>query len=190
MTRIIAGAASGCTLRVPPHDTRPTSERVREAVFSTLTAFNVLADSHVLDLFAGSGALGLEAASRGAASVDLIDAAAPAIKCCERNARELNKMLPKPVSVTTHRADVTRWISGTAGTAAWDLVFIDPPYAFAATELTQLLEQLHPRLAPDAMVVVERSSRDAPLAWPSGYEPAKRKQYGETTVWYGWKDAA
>ena len=158
MTRIVAGAAGGRRLEVPRSGTRPTSERVREALFSRLEAYGVLQGARVLDLCAGSGALGLEAASRGAAEVTLVDAARPAVAVCRRNLRALGLR-----GVSAVCARVETYLAGPAG-AGMDLVLLDPPYDVSEEALTAMLTPLarggqDPWLAPDAVVVVERSSR-------------------------------
>ena len=181
MTRIVAGAAGGRRLKVPPGDTtRPTSDRVREALFSALDAADAVRGARVLDLYAGSGALGLEAASRGAEHVVLVEAARSAAATAGANVRALG--LPG-VSVVTER--VERFVAGPGAAVpdGWDLVLLDPPYALDADALTGVLAALPAVLAPGATVVVERSTRSGEPHWPPGLAPARRKTYGETTLW-------
>jgi 16S rRNA (guanine966-N2)-methyltransferase len=181
VTRIVAGAAGGRRLKVPPGETtRPTSDRVREALFSALDAAGAVEGARVLDLFAGSGALGLEAASRGAAQVVLVEAARPAAATAQANVAALG--LPG-VRVVTERAE--RFAASTAAVVdgGWDLVLLDPPYALATEDVTALLAVLAPLLAPAATVVVERSSRTPEPAWPDVVDDVRRRRYGETTVW-------
>lgn len=179
MTRIIAGFAGSRSIAVPGSGTRPTSERVREAVFSALEARGAIAGMHVLDLYAGSGALGLEAASRGAASVVLVDRD---IRTAKANAARILTHVPRGAHVRIQCVGeaVQAYLDSARG--AWDLVFLDPPYALGEAELARNLEALVPNLAPGALVVLERSSRSPEPAWPHGLEPERRKDYGDTTI--------
>ncbi|MCI2240208.1 16S rRNA (guanine(966)-N(2))-methyltransferase RsmD [Paenibacillus sp. TRM 82003] len=181
MTRIVAGSAGGRRLRVPPGDTtRPTSDRVREALFSALDAAGAVEDARVLDLYAGSGALGLEAASRGAREVVLVEAARAAAQTARANAAALG--LPG-VRVEHERAE--RFLAGprAADGGGWDLVLVDPPYAVDDEALAAVLAALAPLLADGATVVVERSARSPEPRWPAGWSAARRRRYGETSVW-------
>ncbi|MDO5661497.1 MAG: 16S rRNA (guanine(966)-N(2))-methyltransferase RsmD [Brachybacterium sp.] len=188
MPRIIAGTLGGRTLAAPPGDgTRPTSDRVREAMFSRLVGWDAIADVRVLDLFAGSGALALEALSRGARSADLVEAHARTARLIARSVRELG--LESTARVRTARAatilpSLVEEITGGAA-EPFGLVFLDPPYDHPTPEVEQLIARLAPALTPDAVLVVERSSRSAPLAWPPGFADDGAKTYGETTVHYG-----
>ena len=183
MTRIIAGFAGSVPLTVPRFGTRPTSDRVREAIFSALDARGVIVGARVLDLYAGSGALGLEAASRGAASVTLVEKSIVATEACRRNAALILKAAPRgTLTIEVSGSPVQAFLTGSR--AQWDVVFLDPPYELGAAELVHNLEQLVSRLSDDAVVVIERSSRDAELAWPEGLVLEKRKDYGDTTVWW------
>ncbi|QTX04451.1 16S rRNA (guanine(966)-N(2))-methyltransferase RsmD [Agromyces archimandritae] len=181
MTRIIAGFAGSARLAVPRHGTRPTSDRVREALFSALDAQGAVRGARVLDLYAGSGALGLEAASRGAAAVDLVERDAQAAGVCRRNAREVaGRAGERPPKITTHARSVRQVLESAAG--PYDLVFIDPPYELGEDALAGDLEALVPLLADDALVLVERSARSPEPRWPAGLEPVRRRDYGETAV--------
>ncbi|MCL1871228.1 MAG: 16S rRNA (guanine(966)-N(2))-methyltransferase RsmD [Promicromonosporaceae bacterium] len=184
MTRIVAGTVGGRTLQVPPKGTRPTSERTREAIFSRLAHYDVLEDARVLDLYAGSGALGLEAASRGAASVTLVDTARGAVDVARRNVAALG--LGSVVRVVGD--DAGRFAAGLAAAPGepLDLVFLDPPYDLSEAALATVLAHLVTPgvLAVGAVVVVERSTRSPEPAWPAGMEPMARKDYGETAVYY------
>lgn len=183
MTRIIAGFAGSVPLAVPRFGTRPTSDRVREAIFSALDARGVIEGARVLDLYAGSGALGLEAASRGASSVTLVEHSLQATQACRKNAAVVLKAAPRgSLAIEITGSPVQTFLNGSR--AEWDLVFLDPPYELGPAELVHNLEQLTPRLSADAVVVIERSSRDAELAWPDGLELEKRKDYGDTSVWW------
>ncbi|VEG74915.1 16S rRNA (guanine(966)-N(2))-methyltransferase RsmD [Actinomyces slackii] len=182
MTRIVAGVAGGRRLEVPTAGTRPTSERVREALFSRLEHYGVVRGARVVDLCAGSGALGLEAASRGAAEVALVDSAKPAVAACQRNARSLGL-----AGVRVVKASASAYVEGAAG-APVDLVLIDPPYDADQESLAAMLEPLaraeDPWLVPGAVVVVERSTRSPEPPWPAGLRRFSHKRYGETAVWF------
>ncbi|RKQ36602.1 16S rRNA (guanine(966)-N(2))-methyltransferase RsmD [Kocuria tytonis] len=183
MTRIIAGRAGGQRLRsVPGSATRPTTDRVKESLFGRLDAWGMCEDARVLDLFAGSGALGLEAASRGAAVVTLVEKASAAVAVCRENARALAASCPEAKITTVHSA-----VAGYLGRAPfhrWDLVLADPPYPLENAELTRLLSLLVGRLGPGGVVVVERSVRTGEPDWPRGLRRFERSDHGETVLWY------
>ena len=182
MTRIIAGTLGGRTLRTPAGSgTRPTSDRVREALFSALEARDVLDGAHVLDLYAGSGALGLEAVSRGARSAVLVESGRRAAATVTANVRSLGV---EGVRVLT--ATVASALSAEPGPDdAADLVFLDPPYDLSGDEVAAVLARLTAGwLAPGATVVLERSSRSPEPSWPEGLTQVGRpRRYGETTLW-------
>lgn len=175
MTRIIAGSYRGRRLAVPDRGTRPTSERVREAIFSRLASWGVLQDARVLDLYAGSGALGLEACSRGAASADLVEVSAAACRVLRTNV----DALAAPARI--HRDDAARFL---ARPGTWDIVFADPPYDLSMCSLEEVTSALGDHLSDDAVVVWERARRDGPPPRPSWAEEWEGKEYGETAVWY------
>jgi 16S rRNA (guanine966-N2)-methyltransferase len=180
MTRIVAGDAGGRRLVVPRGEsTRPTSDRVREALFSALDARGLLPGSKVLDLYAGSGALGLEAASRGAASVVLVDASRRAVEAARQNVSALGFS-----RVTVVLASVQTYLAKRPATAS-SLVFADPPYAMGQDEVTQMLTDLteHGWLQPSAVVLLERSARSLEPQWPTGMQRQAVRRYGETAVW-------
>jgi 16S rRNA (guanine966-N2)-methyltransferase len=184
VSRIIAGVAGGAGLaNVPGDRTRPTTDRVKEALFSRLDSYGVLAGARVLDLFAGSGALGVESASRGAAEVDLVEQAEKAAGVCRKNAELVNKALGRTV-VRVHRTGVQPFLDRLHTHDQWDLVLMDPPYPLPEGELAQVLGTLAPRLAEGAVVVLERSSRSPEPRWPAGLERFAEKKYGETMLWY------
>ncbi|HXU96452.1 MAG TPA: 16S rRNA (guanine(966)-N(2))-methyltransferase RsmD, partial [Jiangellaceae bacterium] len=181
VTRIIAGACRGRRLTVPPgRDTRPTSDRVREAMFSTIESeLGPLSGLHVVDLYAGSGALGLEALSRGAEHALLVESEPRAVRAIRTNVAALG--LPAEVI----HASVARTLAGPV-LRPYDLALADPPYDLSDSELTAVLSQLSERwLHPDALVVVERSARIAALLWPDGLTGIKHRRYGDTMLWYG-----
>lgn len=181
MTRIIAGSAKGRRLETPRGDaTRPTSDRVREALFSAVESWaGTWSDLRVLDLYAGSGAVGLEAASRGAAGVLLVEHDRRTAALVGRNARTLG--LPGVEVVTAS----VRTALQRPGGEPYDLVFSDPPYPLEAEEVDADLAALveHGWLAEDCLVVVERSRRSPEPRWPDGFVDARRRKYGETTLW-------
>ncbi|CAH0135732.1 Ribosomal RNA small subunit methyltransferase D [Arthrobacter sp. Bi83] len=184
MSRIVAGAAGGTPLvSVPGSLTRPTTDRVKEALFSRLDAFDVLAGSRVLDLYAGSGSLGVESASRGAQAVDLVEFADRASAVCQRNADLINGVLGRK-TVTVHRSRVESFLERTADGTRWDVVFLDPPYPLDEPALAAVLGKLARHLAPGAVVVVERSSRTPEPFWPAALERFAEKKYGETRLWF------
>jgi len=181
VTRIIAGKAGSLTLAVPGAGTRPTSDRVRESLFGALESADLIQDSAVLDLYAGSGALALEAVSRGAASADLVELSPPAATIAERNARTVGKSVPG-VRIRVRRAAVDAFLRSTND--AYDLVFIDPPYDIEDSDLAVVLALLVPRLKPAATIIVERAARSAAPAWPYGLVPTRDRRYGDTMLWW------
>lgn len=184
MSRIIAGAAGGTPLAsVPGNATRPTTDRVKEALFSRLDAYNVLTGAHVLDLYAGSGSLGVEAASRGAATVDLVESADRAATVCKANADVMNRVLGW-TCVRVHRSKVETYVNRVPDDALWDVVLMDPPYPLGDATLVTILSALLPHLAEGAVVVLERSSRSGEPDWPDGLARFAEKKYGETRLWY------
>jgi 16S rRNA (guanine966-N2)-methyltransferase len=193
MTRVVAGAARGRRLAVPPgRATRPTSDRAREGLFSSLTSRcgGDLTGLHLLDLYAGSGAVGLEALSRGAAHVLLVEQHTRAAQVIRDNAKTLG--LPGAV-VLTVRAEPLSAAPPTAGAAAgaarapYDVVFLDPPYDLADATVQAVLAGLSSNgwLADAAVAVVERATRGGGLDWPAGFVPERSRRYGEATLWYG-----
>jgi len=182
VTRIIAGAARGRRLSVPRSGTRPTSDRAREAVFSALESKrNSLRGLVVLDLYAGSGALGLEALSRGAKRVDLVESIAAAAAHAQANIDAVG--LP---GAHLHVMPVERWITSRGATPPADLVFADPPYATDNEHLAAVLASLAiDGMAGDCSVVVERPSRAEAFEFPAGIEPTWERRYGEATLRVG-----
>ena len=183
MTRIISGAAGGRRLQtLPGAVTRPTSDRVREALFSRLEHRGLLEGTKVLDLYAGSGALGLEAASRGASLVLLVESSRAAAKVIRANIGIVGRPGVRLLGDRVERA----LGAGPPGGIRMDLVLIDPPYDLSEEGLASVLAVLVERgwLATEAFVVVERSSRSPQPRWPEGLELSGEKRYGETTVWF------
>jgi 16S rRNA (guanine966-N2)-methyltransferase len=187
VTRIVAGAARGRRLAVPPgQGTRPTSDRAREALFSALgsliRAGGGLAGRRVLDLYAGSGAVGLEALSRGAAGVVLVESDAKAARTITANVAAVG--LPGAELRRTTAELAVRSLAADGG-PPFDVVFADPPYDLGDDRLAEVLLAVRPALAADAVVAVERSTRGGPWDWPAGYEALRSRRYGEATLWYG-----
>ena len=202
MARVIAGQAGGRRLAVPDgRDTRPTSDRAREGLFATIASIvGPLAGTRVLDLYAGSGAVGLEALSRGAQHVLLVENGARAARVIRRNieaiglpgavlaADRVERVLargPAPAGGQDGPAPAAGQ-DGTTGDR-YDVVFADPPYALADAEVSRVLALLAERgwLAPGALVIVERATRSGPLSWPDGFVPDRARRYGDATFWYG-----
>jgi 16S rRNA (guanine966-N2)-methyltransferase len=184
VTRIVAGTLGGRRLTVPAGDrTRPTSDRVREALFSTLDSLVDLTGARVADLYAGSGAVGLEALSRGASYALLVEADPRVARILRENIRTLGTATA--AGVVTGK--VGQVLAAGNPAAPYDVVFADPPYAVPDEEITAMLAALAGGgwLAADAVVVVERSSRSGPVEWVAGLTADRSRRYGETTLWYG-----
>lgn len=182
MTRIIAGRAGSLILEVPDAGTRPTSDRVRESLFGALESADALRGAAVLDLYAGSGALALEAVSRGAARADLVEKSARAASVAQRNAAKVRKAIARDAEIGVHRSAVSAYLQVPRG--PFDVVFIDPPYDLPEAELTTALELLTASLRPGAIVVVERASRSPEPTLPPGLVADRSKRYGDTTLWW------
>ena len=185
MTRIVAGQHGGRRLIVPAgRDTRPTSDRVREALFSTLESITDLCGCRFADLYAGSGAVGLEALSRGAAHVLLVESDPKAARAARANIAALT------ASATTRLVtDRVERALAEKPDAPYDVVFADPPYDVPGERIEEILEALAKGwLAPGAVAVVERSARGDEVRWPAGYAPLSGRRYGETMLWYARTD--
>lgn len=182
MPRIIAGTARGRRLSAPPgKGTRPTADRMREGLFSSLAAaYGSLEDTRFLDLFAGSGAVGLEALSRGASHVLLVEQ--------DRRAGATIAANITAVGLAGARVRVAGVgaVVATAADEPYDVVFADPPYDLSSQRLADLLRALRENgwLAADGMAVVERATRDRAFEWPAGYGADRTRAYGEGTLWY------
>lgn len=202
MTRVIAGVAKGRRLQVPSGSTtRPTSDRAREGLFSSLLSLVDVEGARVLDLYAGSGALGLEAVSRGAASATLVEDDPDAVAALRANVALLGLPGTYVVAQPVERfLGVASFGAASLGVASpgvdglgaaspalaaeprYDLAMLDPPYD---VDVAPVLVALLPWLVADAIVVVERRSRGPELEWPKGYESLRSRRYGEATLWYG-----
>lgn len=189
MSRIIAGRAKGRTLEAPKgQGTRPTSDRVREAVFAAFSSWLGTVDDdparHLdgiafLDLYAGSGAIGLEAASRGASRVTMVEKDAGTARVIQNNARTLELL------VDIRLASVRTFL--TSGPQPFDIVYLDPPYAIESTEVDEQVTMLQADgwLAPKALVVIERGRRTPPPVWGDFIVERWEKRYGDTVVHFG-----
>ncbi len=180
MTRIVGGTARGRRLVVPPRGTRPTSDRAREGLFNTLRTHLDIGGAAVLDLYAGTGAVALEALSRGATRAVLVEADRRAAEIVQRNIKAVGlpggEVRRRPVDAVLAEAG-----------EPFDLVFADPPYELADAKVAEMLAALvaHGWLAESAMVVVERSARSAEPAWPAGIALVTQRRYGDGCLWYG-----
>lgn len=182
MTRIIGGDFRGRSIKVPDAETRPTSSRVREAIFSSVEhAVSGLDDLRVLDLFSGSGAFGIESISRGATEAVLIEKDLRAADTLHSNIANFGIKNARVVI-----ADAFTEVSQKSGRGSFDVVFIDPPYSFEDNQVNALIRQLveNEWLEEYALIVVERGSR-AHVVWPESVEELRKKVYGDTTIWYG-----
>lgn len=184
MTRIIAGSAGGRRLRTPRGElTRPTSDRVREALFSALeSAQGTLEGDRFMDLYAGSGAVGLEALSRGASAAVLVEQDRRTAGLVRSNVESVGFASAARVVCSS----VGRFLAEAEPTPH-EVVFLDPPYELSRAAVENDLTLLADRgwLADDCLVVVERSARDSGLTWPEGYAEERSRRYGETVLLFG-----
>jgi 16S rRNA (guanine966-N2)-methyltransferase len=200
MTRVIAGAFKGRRLEVPEEGVRPTSDKVREALFSAIESRRDLGGARVLDLFAGTGALGIEALSRGATLAVFIESNRAAVRTLTKNLESLSLIGQARVVVAkareflaaqTNAARTNIAPTNTAQTNtdrdAFDLVLLDPPYEIDNAEVDELLTTLvtHGWLAPGATVALERPTKSVAPTWPERIDHESHRTYGDTTVWYG-----
>ena len=191
VARVIAGQAGGRRLAVPAgRDTRPTSDRAREGLFATITSImGSLAGARVLDLYAGSGAVGLEALSRGAGHVLLVESGARAARVIQQNIEAIGLAGAEVINDRVERV-LARGPAPAGG--RYDMVFADPPWALADREVSAMLSlaagagpEDRAWLAPGALVIVERATRSGPVRWPEGIAADRARRYGEATFWYG-----
>lgn len=177
----MAGQARGRPLGVPAgRGTRPTSDRAREALFSTLDSLVDFSGARFLDLYAGSGAVGLEALSRGAAEVVLVESDAAAARVIGGNMTAIGLRGARVV-----RERVERFLD-TATPEVFDVIFADPPYQRDGADMTACLARLcNGWTQPGSVLVVERPTRAGDWTWPEGIESLKSRRYGEGTLWYG-----
>lgn len=169
---------------MPQAGTRPTSDRVREALFSSLDALDALHGARVLDLYAGSGALGLEAASRGAEHVVLVERDAAATRTLRANVALVGQALMG--GAASHLEVVQSTVAAflRSEQRQWDLILLDPPYELSEDELTHAITHASALLSETGMLVVERSTRSPEPAWPIDLGNVREKRYGETRVWF------
>ncbi|MCX2930465.1 16S rRNA (guanine(966)-N(2))-methyltransferase RsmD [Mycobacterium sp. CVI_P3] len=181
MTRIVGGSAGGRRIDVPARGTRPTTDRVREALFNVLAARRDFDGLRVLDLYAGSGALGLEALSRGAVSALFVESDSRAVAVIKRNIATLGLD-----GATVRRGTVTA-VLGAGADGPVDLVLADPPYEVPTAEIEALLDSLDRNgwLGPGTVVVIERPAASAELTWPAGWTGWPVRRYGDTRVELG-----
>ena len=183
--RIIAGVAKGRILGAVAGVTRPTSDRAREGLFSSLASeFGTFEGLHVLDLFGGSGAIGLESLSRGATSVHIVEKDDEAQKTIETNFEIVKKSNPTG-NFHLYGMSAERFLKD-APKDKYHLVYIDPPYDFSNQAVEDVLSALHDYefLSSDAFVAVERTARGAQFIWPDAFVPARERKYGQATIYY------
>ena len=197
MTRIVGGLWGGRRLLTPDGDTtRPTSEKVRAAMASSLTAAGGLEGARVLDLYAGSGALGLELVSRGASSAVFVESDRAALAALRANVTTLqsaaSRLGGRPAgsaapTLTVVPGDVAAFVGRAAGTGPFDVVVADPPYDLSTAALLVLLLELQGAalLAPHADLILERSKRNGEPVWPEPFEGVRTRKYGDTMLCYG-----
>lgn len=183
MARIVSGRWRGRVIAAPSgQTTRPTSDRVREAVFSSFgSEFGDLTGLRFLDLFAGSGAMGLEALSRGASSADFVESDPKAAKTIETNIRTLEAGR----SARLHRIPAERFLSRARESGEqWDIIWLDPPYDLSTVAVTEVVQQLAGLVAGDGLIAIERPRREE-FDWPEPFVALRERRYGEARIWYG-----
>jgi 16S rRNA (guanine966-N2)-methyltransferase len=184
--RIIAGLAKGRTIDAVASSTRPTSDRAREALFSTLTSeFGEFDGLHVLDLYAGTGAIALEALSRGAALVHAVEKDDSAAKAITSNWENL-KSASCPGIFHLYSMNVHRFLEDKAA-QTYHFIYIDPPYEVDDVDVIETLIQLRDGgfIDQQALIAIERNSRVKEISWPEGLEEIRQKKYGQATIFYG-----
>ena len=183
--RVISGRFKGVALTTPKAGTRPTTDRTKEAIFSHLDSWGVLDDARVLDLFAGTGALGIEALSRGARELVAVESSAPAAALIAQTLTALkhNRSWELGMSARVIKARAEKYAACASAVAPFDVIFIDPPYAFETEACNQLLTDLAGRelTGDDTVIMLERSTRSAA---PEGWTISDHRDYGETAVYY------
>lgn len=186
--RVISGRFKGVALTTPKAGTRPTTDRTKEAIFSHLDSWGVLDDARVLDLFAGTGALGIEALSRGARELVAVESSAPAAALIAQTLTALkhNRSWELGMSARVIKARAEKYAACASAVAPFDVIFIDPPYAFETEACNQLLTDLAGRelTGDDTVIMLERSTRSAEPAASEGWTISDHRDYGETAVYY------
>lgn len=186
--RVISGRFKGVALTTPKAGTRPTTDRTKEAIFSHLDSWGVLDDARVLDLFAGTGALGIEALSRGARELVAVESSAPAAALIAQTLTALkhNRSWELGMSARVIKARAEKYAACASAVAPFDVIFIDPPYAFETNDCSQLLADLASRelTSSNTVIILERSTRSEEPTAPENWEITDRRDYGETAVYY------
>jgi 16S rRNA (guanine966-N2)-methyltransferase len=182
VTRIVAGTAGGRRLAVPPRGTRPTAERVREALFSAVESAMDLGGARVLDLYAGSGALGLEALSRGARAATFVESDRAALDVLRRNVAALG------LAGAEVRPGKVGTVLAASPEEPYDLVLADPPYRIGDAELGGVLAALAGWTRAGTLVVIERGRRSGEPSWPAVMVPMKVRRYGDTELHWARRD--
>jgi 16S rRNA (guanine966-N2)-methyltransferase len=184
--RIIAGLGKGRKLFSPPSITRPTSDRAREGLFSSLiSTFGTLDGLHFLDLFAGSGAVGVEALSRGAGLVESVESNPVSAEVCEKNF-ELLKNQPDLGKFKVHETTTFEYLNHLAN-KQFEIIFLDPPYDVTNIEIEKILRKIQSNnlLSKFGVIAIERDAKGAPFTWPEGFEEVKIRSYGQGAIHYG-----
>jgi len=187
--RIIAGSSKGKTLFSPPDTTRPTSDRAREGLFSSLESeFGSIADLNFLDLFAGSGAVGVEALSRGAAHVYSIEQHDATARVASKNFELVNNSEGKFAVINS---SALRFVSA-PHQITFDIIFMDPPYDLANADIEELIQQIHTHglLSDRGLIAIERASKKTPFQWPEPFIQEKIRSYGQGSIFYGGRPAS
>ena len=186
--RVISGRFKGVALTTPKSGTRPTTDRTKEAIFSHLDSWGVLDDARVLDLFAGTGALGIEALSRGARELVAVESSAPAAALIAQTLTALkhNRSWELGMSARVIKARAEKYAACASAVAPFDVIFIDPPYAFETNDCNHLLADLASRelTSSNTVIMLERSTRSEEPTAPENWEITDRRDYGETAVYY------
>ena len=184
--RIIAGLGKGRKLFSPPSITRPTSDRAREGLFSSLiSTFGTLDGLHFLDLFAGSGAVGVEALSRGAGLVESVESNPVSAEVCEKNF-ELLKNQPDLGKFKVHETTTFEYLNHLAN-KQFEIIFLDPPYDVTNIEIEKILKKIQSNnlLSKFGVIAIERDAKGAAFTWPEGFEEVKIRSYGQGAIHYG-----
>jgi 16S rRNA (guanine966-N2)-methyltransferase len=182
--RIIAGASKGKNLFSPTEKTRPTSDRAREGLFSSLESeFGSMSELNFLDLFSGSGAVGVEALSRGAANVYSIEDHAPTAAIATKNFGLVNSESGKFTVVTS---PAERYVA-TPHQISFDIIFMDPPYEVENSVIEKLLSEIHSNnlLKRNGIIAIERETKKAQFTWPAPFIEEKVRSYGQGSIFYG-----
>ena len=182
--RIIAGSSKGKTLFSPTGKTRPTSDRAREGLFSSLDSeFGSMSELNFLDLFSGSGAVGVEALSRGAANVYSVEDHSPTAGIAAKNFELVAKSTGK-FTVITSTAE--RFVA-TPHQISFDIIFMDPPYDLANSEIEKILTEINSNnlLKRNGIIAIERETKKAQFAWPQPFIEEKVRSYGQGSIFYG-----